>query len=302
MTDTLASLRHKLTSAQKLGSVVRAMKAVAATSIVQYEAAVTALADYARCVELGLSLCVHEEYATRLSAAPTGSARNHPVGALIFGSDQGLVGRFNEIIATFALQALQPLDGPKTLWIVGERVAPHLEASNITIRRRYALPGSVAAITSLVSEIQLELEAYTAGATRAAVHIFYNRPVTPARYEPVTERLLPLDDSWRRRLARVAWPGARSAEVLGGTQMSFPALVHEHLFIRLYKACAESLASENASRLEAMQRAEKNIDAISGALHRSLNRLRQSTIDAELFDVVAGFNALAGQGSGTPAA
>ncbi len=76
--------------------------------------------------------------------------------------------------------------------------------------------------------------------------------------------------------------------------MSFPALVHEYLFICLYRACAESLASENASRLEAMQRAERNIDDISAALHRSVNRLRQSTIDAELFDVVAGFNALSG--------
>jgi len=294
MTDTLASLRHKLASAHKLGSVVRAMKAVAATSIVQYEAAVTALADYARCVELGLSLCVQEESAVPLSAAPTGIVRNRPVGALIFGSDQGLVGRFNEIVANFSLQALQPLDGPQTVWIVGERVGPHLKASNISIRHCYALPGSAAAITSLVSEIQLELEAYTAAAPTAAVHLFHNRPVSAARYEPVTERLLPLDDAWRRRLARVAWPRARSAEVLGGTHTNFPAPVHEHLFICLYKACAESLASENASRLEAMQRAEKNIDDISATLHRSLNRLRQGTIDAELFDVVSGFNALGG--------
>ena len=71
-------------------------------------------------------------------------------------------------------------------------------------------------------------------------------------------------------------------------------MIHEYLFICLYKACAESLASENASRLEAMQRAEKNIDHISDELHRLLNRLRQSSIDAELFDVVAGFNALNG--------
>jgi len=67
--------------------------------------------------------------------------------------------------------------------------------------------------------------------------------------------------------------------------------VHEQLFISLYRACAESLASENASRLEAMQRAEQNIDAVSDELRQSVNRLRQSSIDEELFDVVAGFNA-----------
>jgi F-type H+-transporting ATPase subunit gamma len=65
------------------------------------------------------------------------------------------------------------------------------------------------------------------------------------------------------------------------------------LFISLYRACAESLASENASRLEAMQRAEQNIESLSDEFQRSLNRLRQSSIDEELFDVVAGFNSLA---------
>jgi F-type H+-transporting ATPase subunit gamma len=68
--------------------------------------------------------------------------------------------------------------------------------------------------------------------------------------------------------------------------------VHEQLFISLYRACAESLASENASRLEAMQRAEQNIENVSVDLRQSVNRLRQSSIDEELFDVVAGFNAL----------
>jgi F-type H+-transporting ATPase subunit gamma len=291
MTDTLASLRHKLTGARKLGSVVRAMKAVAATSIAQYESAVAALADYARCVELGLSLCLQDESAV-VSAPQPAIGRPRPVGALIFGSDQGLVGRFNELIANFAMETLRHLPGPPTVWIVGERVCPYLEAFNVPIRHRFALPNSVAAITSLVGAIQLEMEAYTASVPAAEIHIFHNRPVTAARYEQVTERLLPLDETWRKRLARIPWPEARSAEVLGGATANFPTLVHEHLFIGLYKACAESLASENASRLEAMQRAEKNIDAICANLHHGLNRLRQSSIDAELFDVVSGYNAL----------
>jgi F-type H+-transporting ATPase subunit gamma len=70
------------------------------------------------------------------------------------------------------------------------------------------------------------------------------------------------------------------------------AFTREYLFITLFKACAESLASENASRLAAMQRAEKNIDSLMTDLNRIFYRLRQSSIDEELFDVIAGFNAL----------
>jgi F-type H+-transporting ATPase subunit gamma len=64
------------------------------------------------------------------------------------------------------------------------------------------------------------------------------------------------------------------------------------LFVSLFKACAESLASENTSRLEAMQRAEKNIGELLDGLSRKYHQLRQSSIDEELFDVVAGFEAL----------
>jgi F0F1-type ATP synthase gamma subunit len=64
--------------------------------------------------------------------------------------------------------------------------------------------------------------------------------------------------------------------------------------VSLFRACAESLASENASRLAAMDRADKNIDDRLETLHGTFHRLRQSRIDEELFDVVSGFEALVG--------
>jgi F-type H+-transporting ATPase subunit gamma len=65
--------------------------------------------------------------------------------------------------------------------------------------------------------------------------------------------------------------------------------------VSLFRACAESLASENASRLAAMQRAEKNINELLEDLNRTFHRLRQSGIDEELFDVVSGFEALSAE-------
>ena len=76
--------------------------------------------------------------------------------------------------------------------------------------------------------------------------------------------------------------------------MTLRALIREYLFVSLYRACAESLASENASRLAAMQRADKNIDELLNILNAHSRNLRQSNIDAELFDVISGFEALSG--------
>ena len=71
---------------------------------------------------------------------------------------------------------------------------------------------------------------------------------------------MPLDDVWQHDLATMHWPTHQLPQVMNDKKATLLALVREYLFVSLFRACAESLASENASRLAAMQRAEKNID------------------------------------------
>lgn len=290
MSDSLEGLRRKLDGARKLGSVVRAMKAISASSIVQYEHAVATLGQYQRSVELGLSLCLASEQPRPAGPIRGGDGRT---GALVFGTDQGLVGRFNEVIGDFAVGALRTLPGLKTVWAVGVRVCPPLEAAGLTVNKRFVVPSSVSAITALVTEIQIDMESYAAANRQSEIHVFHNAPRSATHYEGTSQRLLPLDAAWHKRIREMPWPNGRLARMLGDRTAGLAGLIHEQLFISLYRACAESLASENASRLEAMQRAEDNIESVAGDLQQSLNRLRQSSIDEELFDVIAGFNALA---------
>ena len=73
------------------------------------------------------------------------------------------------------------------------------------------------------------------------------------------------------------------------------ALIREHLFIRLFSACTESLAGEHASRLMSMQVAEKNIQQRLESLTAIYRQQRQNQITEELLDVVSGFEALHGK-------
>jgi F-type H+-transporting ATPase subunit gamma len=290
MSDTLTSLRRKIDGADKLESVVRTMKAIAASSIGQYEAAVRALTDYERTVELGLSACFRRGGLVAVTQARRIDAG--VIGAIVFGSDQGLVGQFNEVMAEFVVQTLGALSGKKKVWAVGERIYSHLADAGLPLAGQFTVPSSVTAITPLVGQIQIKSEAHRARAEYAHLYVFHNRPQFGALYEPVSQRLLPLDAQWQQSLAKIRWPTASLSEVFGGSEATLRTLIREYLFISLFKACAESLASENASRLAAMQRAEKNIDALSADLSQTFCRLRQSLIDEELFDVIAGFNAL----------
>jgi F-type H+-transporting ATPase subunit gamma len=290
MSDTLASLRRKMDGAQKIEGVVRTMKAMAASSIGQYEAAVSALSGYERCINLGLSACLRAERSIAFEQAPPRDGAS--VGAVVFGSDQGLVGRFNEVIADFAKQTLDAITGRKTVWAVGERVYNHLKDAGMAVAGQFTVPNSVAAITPLIGQIQLESEARRSNGEYSQLYVFHNRFDSAAPYEPVRQRLLPLDATWRQNLTKLGWPTTKLPETLGGRDTTLTALVREYLFISLYKACAESLASENSSRLAAMERAEKKIESLSAELRQNFYRLRQSSIDEELFDVIAGFNAL----------
>jgi len=296
MSDTTASLRRKIDSAGDLQSVVRSMKALAASSIGQYEQSVRALADYYRAVELGLSIC----FRSGTPAAPMTQGRMDAVettiGAVVFGSDQGLVGQFNDVVADFAVKTLAAVPGNPQVWAVGERVHARLSDAGLPAVGLYVVPNSVKAITPLVGKILVESETRHSQGIVTELHLFYNRPSSGTIYAPADQRLLPLDETWRRQLAELPWPTGNLPEVMGGGTASLRALVREYLFVSLFRACAESLASENASRLAAMQRAEKNIDELLEDLNGAFHRLRQSGIDEELFDVISGFEALTGLG------
>ena len=293
MNNNQASLRRQLNSAGTLQSVVRTMKALAASSIVQYERAVESLSSYDQVVHLALGACLREGAKRALlpgSVPRPGSG----VGAIVFGSDQGLVGQFNDVVVDHALETLSPLPGKPYFWAVGERVEARLMDAGHAPVGQFALPGSIEGIAPLMATLQIESETHRQRWGYSTVYVFHHRPQAGGSYAPVTQRLLPLDAQWELDRVRDPWPSRMMPEVLPGSVASLRPLVREYLFISLYRACAESLAAENASRLAAMERAQRNIDSLLQSLHDTSHRLRQATIDEELFEVVMGFEALRG--------
>ena len=280
MSNNLANLRHKIAGAEQLESVVRTMKAQAASNIGQYETAMLTLGDYYRTVELGLTACFRKITPIQNTIPSTNTT------VIIFGSDQGLVGKFNEQLVEFVQEKLGTIAGEKTIFAVGERVYGRLLDAGFEVQKTFAVPSAIDFITPLIGEILSE----TASGKLSQMFIFHNRPESANMYEPEVQQLLPLDAAWQKSLAKNKWQTNNLPEIIGDNAGSpLAELIREYLFISIFKACAESLASENASRLAAMQRAEKNIDELLENLKQSSHNLRQSSIDEELFDVIAGY-------------
>jgi F-type H+-transporting ATPase subunit gamma len=293
VSDTTASLRRKIGSAKDLQSVVRTMKALAAASIGQYQKSVRSLADYNRTVEMGLHVCLSQ----RGSGSTQSFTPERKIGktvAVVFGSDQGLVGQFNDVVADYAVTKMGPWLKQTQFLAVGERVRERLADCGVALAGVLRVPTSVKTITPLVSQILTQLDTYSPDEV-VELYLFYNSPTPATVYGAVSKRLLPLDELWRRRILNLPWPSEVLPEVIGDLPTTLKALISAYLFVSIFRACAESLASENSSRLESMRRADQNIDELLEQLNSTFHRQRQSSIDEEMFDVISGFEALTEQ-------
>ena len=290
--ETLEGLKRKIRSAEELQSVVRTMKALAAVSIRQYERAVESLADYNRTILLGLRAAMKNQ------PDQSGGARRAEVdrlGAIVFGSDQGMCGQLNEQIVTYALDQMDELGiAPerRTLLAVGERVGARLESERLPVQETFTVPSSLAGVTPSVQRVLLKILDWHDQQGIERIVLYYSEQLSGAAYEPRTLALLPIDRAWLDKLHEEPWP----TRVLPAHTMDwnalFSALIRHYLSVSLYRAFAESLASENASRLAAMQNAERNIDERLIELQGRFNQQRQSSITEELLDIVSGFEAL----------
>lgn len=298
MSQTLQSLEAKIASGQDLSSIVRTMKALAATSVRQYERAAESLDDYYRTVEMGLSV-VLSSYTEIPSSRATDS--RGPLLALVFGSDYGLVGRFNEQIVHYALEGYWQASRekpPGQLIAVGagEQVVSRMEVYGRRPSEALGMPTSINAITPFVQSLLEKISRWQREEGVEKALLFYNRPELGG-YRPQGETMLPVDLD-RIRETRLKWESRSLPTFTMSSGRLLSSLLRQYFFVSLYRACALSLAAENTGRLAAMQAAEKNIQERLEHLRVSYQQERQAAITGELLDIVSGFRAVRGKKSG----
>jgi len=246
--ETIESLRRKITSAEDLHGVVKTMKALAAVSIRQYEKAVESLTQYAGSVEMGFQILLQKRPSSLLAAE---HSLDNSIGAIVFGSDQGMVGQFNGVIASHAieeLKTLQTVGKRSTILAVGLRVLSCLQEAGQEVAEWTSLPGSMAAVTSAVQDMVLRLEAWQSQEGIRHIVLFHNRPKSGASYDPGTARLLPVDPKWFQSLAKRRWPCRSLPQYKMESEPLFSSLIREYLFIALYRRSAELMTKSPFSK------------------------------------------------------
>ncbi|QDU51399.1 F0F1 ATP synthase subunit gamma [Gimesia panareensis] len=286
------TLKRSIDSTQDLESVVRTMKTLAAVSIRQYEQAVDSLEDFAETVNRGLAM-VLRNLPPQTSLSELQSAGS--TGIIVFGSDQGMCGQFNEQIGSYALDyfAQDPQPAKQHAWmVIGSRISGKILDAGCAIDFEFNLPGAVTGISPLVADILAQIDRWRFERHLGRIFIFYNQRVSASSYKPHAQQLLPIDPALlaQRQSATVTSRTLPFFTMPPGVLLS--RLIRQYLFVSLFRACAESQAGENASRIASMQAAEHNIKERLVNLQAEFNQRRQTAITEELLDVVTGFEAL----------
>ncbi len=290
---SIESMKSRIRSTEKLFSVVKTMKSLAAVNIRQYEQAVESVGDYRKTVEMGLQVVMRHRDDLQIGARV---APRQSLGAVVIGSDVGMCGSLNDQIAAFSLATIKNYLGldpqNRPILAVGEKVAAILADEGLPVERTFRVPGSVEGITGIVEQVLLDIDAWRRERRIDQVFLFYNQQESGVNYRPQQFKLLPEDQEWLKNLQQKSWPGRSLPTYTMDWDPLFSALIRQYIFISLFRSLAYSLASENASRLAAMQRAEKNIEEKLGVLNSEFHQQRQTVITEELLDIISGFEAL----------
>jgi F-type H+-transporting ATPase subunit gamma len=278
-------LQRKINTAQKLQSVVKTMKVVSAVGIHQYEQALESLELYQQTIEMGLQIILQENHQQLIVSTPNKLS----LGAVIFGSDQGMCSQFNEQIAEYAINNLQELRQIQdvTILAVGSNLSSLLnELTEVKIEKSIPMPSSFSSSNRTVQDILWEIEKWRLEKENGQIILFYNQRDPYSIFKPSKFNLFPLQKQWLKDLQKRPWKSNCLPIYTMDKEQLFWALIGQYFLLWLYQALFSSLASENAMRFAAMQLAQKNIEERISSYRRKFQQERQETITEEILEII----------------
>lgn len=290
--ETLDNLKKTLDTSKSIKQVVSTMKALSGANIKKYEKIVKILYTYKSNVELALqAIMMHNDKININELEFIGQSKNKKANNLvvIFGSNQGLCGRFNDKIANFTIDDIQNTDENKVI-VVGERLSMLLSNTKLKIFKTIPVPNSIENISNTIYELLAVIEKEIEEKTINKVFLYYTANDDTMNGTLTKTRLIPIDKKILENAQKKVWPTNNIPYWQIDTKTLAVDLLKQYIFVGLNDALVNSIASEQKNRLLTLQNAENNINDLIRTKNLEYNQKRQSTITNELLDVVTGYS------------
>lgn len=292
---SLKDIRSRINSTKNTQQITRAMKMVSAAKLRRAQDQIMAMRPYSRKI---LSV-ISDIASTGRASHPLLELRENPKSILLIAitSDRGLCGGFNNSINRYTEKYVKSnkanYDRLDTIFI-GKKSADYFRQRDVNILDAY---------TNMAREISFEyaevlakrcMDAYLKGGYDE-VRFVYNEFESAISQKLTVETLLPVDLSNTSFRQQDELPGANFSEDLifePAPEEIINEMLQKHFAIQVYRCLAESVASEHAARMTAMENATSNAKDMIGKLTLTYNKLRQAAITRELIEICSGAEAI----------
>ena len=289
--ETLDDLKKVLETSESIKQVVSTMKTLSSANIKKYEKAVKMLYAYRSNIELGLqAIMAYGENINENALRYFKNSNGDNDLIIVFGSNQGLCGRFNDRVVNFVYEDI--LDNLKNTRVitVGERLNMLLSIKNVNIIKNISLPTSIENVSNTIYEILQMVEDEIKLQKSDNVFLYYTSNDDTSNGSLTKDRLIPIDKKVLEKAKNKVWLTNNIPYWQVDTKELLSDLLEQYIFLLLSNALINSISSEQKNRLITLQSAEKNINDLVKDKKLKYNQKRQSIITSELLDVITGYN------------
>ncbi|MBX3289238.1 MAG: ATP synthase F1 subunit gamma [Acidobacteria bacterium] len=290
---SLLDMRRRIKSVKNTQQITKAMKMVAAAKLKRAQDRVVAARPFSHKMSEvlgGLSARVADDFSHPLLDA-RGDERYL---VILVTADKGLAGAFNANVIK-AAQAFVKDNADKNIELVtvGRKGRDFFKRRETEITGEYlGLTGRGSANYSDAADIgQAVIKQFSEDTEIDKVFLIFTEFKTVLSQKPVVEQLLPIP----KIESSEEGEGSADAEYVYEQPAAeiFGKLLPKQVETQIYKAMLESVASEQGSRMTAMDSASKNAGDLIDTLTLNMNRIRQAAITKEIIEVVSGAAAAA---------
>jgi F-type H+-transporting ATPase subunit gamma len=297
---SLKALKMRINSVKSTQKITKAMKMVAAAKLRRAQDAAVASRPYAERLEAVVS-----SIASKVAVGPqspkllAGTGKDQVHLFVVATSDKGLAGAFNTNIVRLARKRAEELRAAgKTVkfYTIGKKGKDQLARTYRSDIIREIEPGDLGKLTfAQVQEWGQDLTARFEAGEFDVAHLFFNKFVSVLTQEPTELQLMPVAVSGTVPIGTVP-----NGTVLANASVEYEPdeeeiladLLPRNVAVQLLRANRENAASEQGSKMTAMDNATRNAGDMINRLTVLYNRTRQAAITTELVEIISGAEAL----------
>ena len=294
---SLKALKVRIASVKSTQKITKAMKMVAAAKLKRAQLAAEAGRPYAERLS-----GVMARLAARVTVGPesprllTGTGKDDLHLLVVATSERGLAGAFNTNIVRAARKKADELiaEGKQVrFYLIGRKGRPVIQRfypDRIVHQVDQSQIKNVAFGDAL--SVAKDLTARFDAGEFDVAHLFYARFQSALVQEPITRQIIPVAISADKEATPHGHVVSASVEYEPEEEAILAELLPRNIAVQLFRAMLENAASEQGSRMTAMDNATRNAGEMINKLTIQYNRTRQAAITTELVEIISGAEAL----------